>query len=366
MKARFYDPDVGRFLSQDTYLGEGTEAPSLHRYLYAYGNPNYYWDPDGYCSAIGGAASSASLCGQAMAYAMTGDDRHLELGLELEQQALELAPKFYGSLVGGAGIAAGVGATTAKCAGSGACRASISTLLTGFGLSDLSVEDLVPVEKMAKGAVKLLDDGVNAVKSGVAAAKKKLAGQSTVEQPLIEGNQQTSDIGNSAGAQADAELAVPTQQNLGTSVTFDGYRFYDPEYGLMSTNPANTYRFSDPSYRSTGQDGYFAGHPSTAFAEVRGKANGNLYRGQIKADNVLDLTKSDVRGSYGADLGELKKKTDTAEYDYTNEMSNRAYDDGYSGIKFPSSRTSGDNLILFDGRSDSYNMNTVFDVPVDH
>ncbi|WP_236984262.1 RHS repeat-associated core domain-containing protein [Marinagarivorans cellulosilyticus] len=52
MKARFYDPDVGRFLSQDTYLGEGTEAPSLHRYLYAYGNPNLYWDPDGYSSVM--------------------------------------------------------------------------------------------------------------------------------------------------------------------------------------------------------------------------------------------------------------------------------------------------------------------------
>ncbi len=47
MKARFYDPDVGRFLNQDTYLGENGTPPSLHRYLYAYSNPAYYIDPTG-------------------------------------------------------------------------------------------------------------------------------------------------------------------------------------------------------------------------------------------------------------------------------------------------------------------------------
>ncbi len=57
MKARFYDPDVGRFLNQDTYLGESGTPPSLHRYLYAYSNPNYYTDPSGHCvEPITGAA----------------------------------------------------------------------------------------------------------------------------------------------------------------------------------------------------------------------------------------------------------------------------------------------------------------------
>lgn len=47
MKARFYDPDVGRFLNQDTYLGEATTPPSLHRYLYGFSNPTVWWDPTG-------------------------------------------------------------------------------------------------------------------------------------------------------------------------------------------------------------------------------------------------------------------------------------------------------------------------------
>ncbi len=47
MKARFYDPAAGRFLNQDTYLGEAGNPPSLHRYLYAFNNPTVWVDPDG-------------------------------------------------------------------------------------------------------------------------------------------------------------------------------------------------------------------------------------------------------------------------------------------------------------------------------
>lgn len=46
--ARFYDPDIGRFINQDSYLGEPGTPPSLHRYLYAYGNPLVYVDLYGY------------------------------------------------------------------------------------------------------------------------------------------------------------------------------------------------------------------------------------------------------------------------------------------------------------------------------
>lgn len=63
LKARFYDPDTGRFLSQDSYLGETDTPPSLHRYLYAYGNPTVYWDPDGHMvfPIINGAISAWAL-----------------------------------------------------------------------------------------------------------------------------------------------------------------------------------------------------------------------------------------------------------------------------------------------------------------
>ena len=46
-KARYYDPEVGRFLSHDPQDGDLTTPPSLHKYLYAYGNPTVYVDPTG-------------------------------------------------------------------------------------------------------------------------------------------------------------------------------------------------------------------------------------------------------------------------------------------------------------------------------
>jgi RHS repeat-associated protein len=46
-KARFYDPDIGRFLSQDTVLGDVASPPSLHRYFYVMQNPLRFLDPTG-------------------------------------------------------------------------------------------------------------------------------------------------------------------------------------------------------------------------------------------------------------------------------------------------------------------------------
>ena len=48
-KARFYDPALGRFLSEDPFGGVADTPPSLHRYLYAHARPTYYTDPLGMC-----------------------------------------------------------------------------------------------------------------------------------------------------------------------------------------------------------------------------------------------------------------------------------------------------------------------------
>gem|GEM_PF-5408701 len=79
-KARFYDPEVGRFMRADPYRGEIETPPSLHRYLYAYGNPTVYWDPDGHAPIAlplllllgggGGTVAIASPQGQAVLHDM--------------------------------------------------------------------------------------------------------------------------------------------------------------------------------------------------------------------------------------------------------------------------------------------------------
>jgi RHS repeat-associated protein len=49
-KARYFDPNFGRFLTQDSHLGKIDDPPSLHRYFYGHANPLRYVDPTGHAS----------------------------------------------------------------------------------------------------------------------------------------------------------------------------------------------------------------------------------------------------------------------------------------------------------------------------
>ena len=47
LRARYYDPTIGRFISEDTYEGQVDNPLSLNRYTYAHNNPLRYIDPTG-------------------------------------------------------------------------------------------------------------------------------------------------------------------------------------------------------------------------------------------------------------------------------------------------------------------------------
>lgn len=47
LRARYYQPAVGRFLTRDSYTGEEDEPLSLHLYTYCYNNPILYSDMTG-------------------------------------------------------------------------------------------------------------------------------------------------------------------------------------------------------------------------------------------------------------------------------------------------------------------------------
>jgi RHS repeat-associated protein len=51
LRARYYSPQQGRFLSQDKWVGSAVEPKELNKYLYVANNPNNYYDPSGYFSA---------------------------------------------------------------------------------------------------------------------------------------------------------------------------------------------------------------------------------------------------------------------------------------------------------------------------
>jgi len=62
-QARYYDPEIGRFITQDPYEGDWNTPLSLHHYLYAYANPTTYVDLDGYESVSTMIDRAAEGCG---------------------------------------------------------------------------------------------------------------------------------------------------------------------------------------------------------------------------------------------------------------------------------------------------------------
>ena len=49
LRARYYDPDTGRFINKDPIQGIGTMTQSINRYVYSMNNPVNLVDPSGYC-----------------------------------------------------------------------------------------------------------------------------------------------------------------------------------------------------------------------------------------------------------------------------------------------------------------------------
>ncbi|MFD2115083.1 RHS repeat-associated core domain-containing protein [Paenibacillus yanchengensis] len=55
LRARWYDPSIGRFINEDVYEGELTNPLSQNLYTYVYNNPLIYVDPTGnWCESAGG------------------------------------------------------------------------------------------------------------------------------------------------------------------------------------------------------------------------------------------------------------------------------------------------------------------------
>jgi len=51
LRARYYSPTAGRFLTRDSWQGDYSRPASLNRWLYAYANPALYTDPSGFAAS---------------------------------------------------------------------------------------------------------------------------------------------------------------------------------------------------------------------------------------------------------------------------------------------------------------------------
>ncbi|RXZ79054.1 hypothetical protein EBB07_24700 [Paenibacillaceae bacterium] len=63
LRARWYDPSVGRFINEDTYEGDIKNPLSLNLYTYVHNNPLKYIDPTGHrCESADGYWSHPGSC----------------------------------------------------------------------------------------------------------------------------------------------------------------------------------------------------------------------------------------------------------------------------------------------------------------
>jgi len=60
LRARYYDPNIGRFITQDSYTGTLTNPLSQNLYIYCGNNPVAYVDPSGHITICPTAAWDAA------------------------------------------------------------------------------------------------------------------------------------------------------------------------------------------------------------------------------------------------------------------------------------------------------------------
>jgi RHS repeat-associated protein len=94
-KARFFDPQIGRFLTQDSLLGSVDSPPSLHRYFYANDNPTRFVDPTGHTvwDLVGGAGAAGEWLSRrninlAGTHAGSGWGKALNFGVNAWKEAI--------------------------------------------------------------------------------------------------------------------------------------------------------------------------------------------------------------------------------------------------------------------------------------
>ena len=72
--ARYYDPDLGQFLSPDTLVPDPGNLFDYNRYLYTRGNPMRYTDPTGHCATLDNGDPDWTSAGECwgLAYSIYG------------------------------------------------------------------------------------------------------------------------------------------------------------------------------------------------------------------------------------------------------------------------------------------------------
>ena len=242
-KARYYDPDIGRFLSEDSYLGDVDTPPSLHKYLYAYANPTVYIDLTGYYSfqdfgddtlrfaggltgAALGVATTAVEVVKAVGDAQAGANGNPEAARRTAERIAALGfaiahPIATAKAVGNSISAEFAGADREEAQGN-IFTAAVVRGKTAAEIG-LAVEGGVG---LARGAVTLTNTAVSAAKAAAAAraaaaaeaaAQAQAAAAKAARVTQESAGAAEAGAGSGAGGQAPASGASPSAQLVGES-----------------------------------------------------------------------------------------------------------------------------------------------------
>lgn len=356
-QARLYDPEVGRFLSEDPFEGEAMTPPSLHRYAYAHGRPTVFVDPTGR-EAMNGLDSENDIpYGPEKDFY---DDLEAEVrartsaavsGAENEESLFRIAIDYLRRLLRTDDAAANFSSSIDRAidekrttddvlAGSDnqkPLRAAQAVVEEGQKLAGAVVEDAFKIEGALSG-VKVTASLGSLTRFGA----RRISERGTLL-----------DLHASRSGTGPRRWHSVASEDLPTGKSFSGrvFRLEEPSrlrttWDVHAGNVASDHRYSGRGVGAT----YGSLTEETARAEVAkwGLESGrvSIWR-SVKAENILDLTDPSVRRQLGVTLDDLTHPTD---YSVTQRVGNWARQSGFEGLLVPSSPDrSGQNLVLFGG-----------------
>jgi RHS repeat-associated protein len=265
-KARYYDPELGRFISQDPAEGQELRPASFQKYLYAYGNPLVWVDPDGrigvlkdgadWLSGAGdwlrdraGQCGSGFICGTAGA--AIGVSRAVvglgEFGLRGVNVVANTASLAAGTL--GLNSQANIDAHAAELEGTlNAGKAAVSMVSTSGGRQQLADKAFSTIEKALDGDAQAISDGMSLLAGAVggrsavgAASGSRNAGQVAVQVEKAAAREAlsgTATAGKALGEVAEATSVKAVGRQTAEASAGPGVKAAGPGNAVRSVEPA--------------------------------------------------------------------------------------------------------------------------------
>ena len=319
-KARYYDPELGRFISQDPAEGQELRPASFQKYLYAYGNPLVWVDPDGRVSWLNagadwlsgagdwlrdraGQCGSGFICGTAGA--AIGVSRAVvglgEFGLRGVNVVANTASLAAGTL--GLNSQANIDAHAAELEGTlNAGKAAVSMVTTSGGRQQLADKAFSTIEKALDGDAQAISDVSNLVAGAVgggrsavgAASGSRNAGQVAVQVEKAAAREAlsgTATAGKALGEVAEATSVKAVGRQTAEASAGPGVRAAGPGNAVKSVEP----QVSSAPVKQVDQPMYASGGAASLTRRQYIEANLRESAAARESSGFSDLVRSELR-----------------------------------------------------------------------